>query len=53
VAKVLKAPEKSLEREVRYAASALFKRTKLIPSMIDHIKELLHVDDRRGDAERF
>jgi len=53
VAKIMRTPGKSLEREIRYAAADWFKRHKLIPSMIDRIKEILHVDDRGGDAERF
>jgi CRISPR-associated protein Cas1 len=50
---VLKSPHKSLEREVRLAAAEWFRRHKLIPTMIEQIKELLHVHDRSGDAERF
>lgn len=38
----------SLEREVRKRAAKLFRQEKLIPKMIDRIKELLGVDDR-GD----
>uniref|UniRef100_A0A7C4RMH4 Type I-E CRISPR-associated endonuclease Cas1 n=1 Tax=Desulfatirhabdium butyrativorans TaxID=340467 RepID=A0A7C4RMH4_9BACT len=36
----------SLEREVRKRAAKLFRQEKLIPKMIDRIKELLGVDDR-------
>lgn len=39
-----------LEREVRRRAAKLFRQEKLIPRMIDRIKELLDVDDRGGDA---
>lgn len=39
-----------LEREVRKRAAAAFRREKLIPKMIDRIKELFDVDDRGGDA---
>ncbi|GIX24424.1 MAG: CRISPR-associated endonuclease Cas1 [Caldimonas sp.] len=40
----------SLEREVRRRAAAAFRRDKLIPKMIERIKELFDVDDRGGDA---
>jgi CRISPR-associated protein Cas1 len=39
----------SLEREVRKRAAKLFRQEKLIPKMIDRIKELLGVDDRGGN----
>ncbi len=39
-----------LEREVRRRAAKLFRQEKLIPRMIDRIKELFDVDDRGGDA---
>lgn len=39
-----------LEREVRRRAVKLFRQEKLIPRMIDRIKELFDVDDRGGDA---
>ncbi|MHB1678757.1 MAG: type I-E CRISPR-associated endonuclease Cas1e [Sulfuriferula sp.] len=39
----------SLEREVRLRAAQMFRRDKLIPRMIDRIKELFDVDDRGGD----
>ncbi|TQV61578.1 MAG: type I-E CRISPR-associated endonuclease Cas1 [Halothiobacillaceae bacterium] len=42
-----KAP--SLEREVRQRAARMFRQDKLIPKMIDRIKELLDVDDRDRD----
>lgn len=40
----------NLEREIRKRAAALFRREKLIPRMIDRIKELLDVDDPRDHA---
>lgn len=40
----------SLEREVRKRAARLFRQEKLIPKMIDRIKELFDVHDRGGDA---
>lgn len=40
----------NLEREVRRRAARLFRQEKLIPRMIDRIKELFDVDDRGGDA---
>lgn len=48
-AKVMKDPELSLEREVRYEAARWFRKQKLIPAMIDRIKELLHVTDGGSD----
>ncbi len=43
----------TLERELRYEAARLFRKTKLIPKMIDRIKDLLNVDDRSGNPERI
>jgi len=40
----------NLEREVRRRAAKLFRQEKLIPRMIDRLKELFHVDDRGSDA---
>ncbi|MFN7183512.1 MAG: type I-E CRISPR-associated endonuclease Cas1e [Thermomonas haemolytica] len=40
----------NLEREIRKRAAKLFRQEKLIPRMIDRIKELLDVDDGRRDA---
>lgn len=40
----------NLEREIRKRAAKLFRQEKLIPRMIDRIKELLDVDDSRRDA---
>lgn len=42
-------PSLSLEREVRQEAARRFRKTKLIPNMIDRIKELLGVDDRSSN----
>lgn len=41
-----------LERALRQEAAGEFRRFKLIPKMIDRIKELLDVDDRGGDPKR-
>lgn len=41
-----------VEREVRREAAVWFRRHKLIPRMIDHTKEILHVDDGGGDTKR-
>ncbi len=40
-----KVPDSMLERELRYEAAKWFRKYKLIPEMIDRIKELLYVDD--------
>ncbi len=40
----------SLEREVRRRAAKLFRQEKLIPRMIERLKELFDADDRGGDA---
>ena len=39
-----------LEREVRRRAAKLFRQEKLIPRMIDRIKELFDVNDSGRDA---
>lgn len=49
-AKVMDNANLSLEREVRYEAARWFRKQKLIPAMIDRIKELLQVDDRDRDT---
>ncbi|QZA33241.1 type I-E CRISPR-associated endonuclease Cas1e [Hydrogenibacillus sp. N12] len=49
-ARVLKNRELSLEREIRYEAARMFRKKKVIPSMIDQIKELIHVGDDSRDA---
>jgi CRISPR-associated protein Cas1 len=38
-------PDLKLERELRRAAAAWFRKHQVIPKMIDRIKELLGVDD--------
>ncbi len=40
----------SLEQTVRRVANTIFRNTRLIPSMIDRIKELFHADDGCGDS---
>ena len=40
----------SLEREVRRRAAKLFRQEKLIPRMIERLKEVFDADDRGGDA---
>ena len=40
----------NLEREVRRRAVKLFRQEKLVSRMIDRIKELFDVDDRRSDT---
>lgn len=49
-AKVIKEPGLPLEREIRYEAARWFRKHKLIPNMIDRIKELLRVDDGGRDS---
>jgi len=48
--KVLDRPGINLERELRKESSGLFRSKKVIPKMIDQIKELLNVDDSGGDS---
>lgn len=48
--KVLDDPQLLLERELRYEAARRFRKQKLIPNMIDRVKELLHVNDSSGDS---
>jgi len=43
-------PALALERELRKEAALLFRQQKLIPKMIDRIKELLDVDACGGNA---
>lgn len=50
--RVLENSSLNLERTLRREAAAEFRRGKLIPKMIDRIKELLSVHDTRGDAQR-
>jgi CRISPR-associated protein Cas1 len=40
----------NIERTARRAAGRALREKKIVPTMIDRIKELLHVDDGRGDA---
>ena len=47
--RVMDEPQRPLERELRLEAARWFRKHKLIPAMIDRIKELLHVDDGGGD----
>lgn len=48
----LKGSSDSLERLIRQEAAKEFRRLKLIPRMIDQIKELFNVNDRSGDSQR-
>ena len=48
--RVLDAPDLSIERELRYTIAREFRSAKVIPGMIDRIKDLLHADDRDRDA---
>lgn len=50
--KVLGDPRLSLERTLRKESAMEFRRTKLIPKMIDRVKELFHVDDSSSHPER-
>lgn len=43
-------PSLLLERGLRKEAARVFRKQRLIPKMIDRIKELLHVDDPGGDT---
>jgi CRISPR-associated protein Cas1 len=45
-------PGLNLERTLRKEAAVEFRRSKLIPKMIDRIKEMLSVDDAGSDAQR-
>lgn len=47
--RVLDNPGLPLERQLRLEAARVFRRFKLIPKMIDRIKELLDTDDDRRD----
>lgn len=49
-ARVLRDPELPLEREVRHEAAKWFRAKRLIPAMIEKIKELLDVDNGHRDA---
>jgi CRISPR-associated protein Cas1 len=50
--KILDDPKLSLERTLRKDSAKEFRHLKLIPKMIDRIKELLHVDDSGCHPER-
>lgn len=47
--KAMDNPHLTLERELRLEAARLFRTRRLIPRMIDCVKELLDVDDGCGD----
>jgi CRISPR-associated protein Cas1 len=49
---VMNRPGLNLERELRRQAAAEFRRFKLIPKMIEKIKELFDVDDGGRNQER-
>jgi CRISPR-associated protein Cas1 len=50
-AKYLKQPGAyTLEREVRYAAAATFRKTKLISTMIDHCNDILKVEQIKTET---
>ncbi len=44
-ARVIKDPSRSLEREVRLEAAKWFRKQRLVPAMIERIKELINVND--------
>lgn len=50
VRKVLSDPTLSIERTLRYDAALEFRKRKLVPRMIDQVKELLDVHDDGGDS---
>lgn len=50
--KVLDDPTLGVERTLRRDAATAFRRSQLIPKMIDRIKELLDANDDGGDPER-
>ena len=41
---------RQLERELRRSAARLFRQERLIPRMIDRIRDLFDVDDGRSDS---
>ena len=49
VAQMTQVQTRPLEREIRYQAAKWFKDKKMIPRMIDQIKELLNVHDANSD----
>ena len=48
--RILDHPDRSIERELRYEAAKQFRQRKVIPEMIDRIKDLLSVDDSSSDS---
>ncbi|PSR20489.1 MAG: type I-E CRISPR-associated endonuclease Cas1 [Sulfobacillus acidophilus] len=48
-ARIIQNPSYSLEREIRLEAARWFRKQKLVPKMIDRVKEIVHVDDSRGN----
>lgn len=46
---VLDNPDIPLERSIRREAATQFRKQKLIPKMIDRIKEIIHADDHNSD----
>ena len=48
--KIQENPPLTLERELRYEAARQFRKQKLIPKMIDRIKDLLYVHDNGSDS---
>ncbi|MDA8192401.1 MAG: type I-E CRISPR-associated endonuclease Cas1e [Thermaerobacter sp.] len=49
-ARVIHDPSRVLEREIRLEAARWFRKQKLVPKMIDRVKELLHVDDSSSNS---
>lgn len=50
--RVAENPRLVLEREIRLEAARWFRKQKLIPRMIEQVKEILHVDDDSRNEER-
>jgi CRISPR-associated protein Cas1 len=48
-AEISRVPKGPLERHIRYKAATWFKKHRLIPKMINHVKELLYINDRSSD----
>ncbi len=48
--RVIDNPDRSIERESRCEAARQFRQRKVIPGMIDRIKDLLSVDDSRSNS---
>lgn len=49
-ARVIKDPSRSLERKVRLEAAKWFRKQRLVPEMIERIKELIDVNDGGGHS---